>query len=93
MELQHLSIEELIFVVWEGHRGETRLGKPEPKDHCLLCRKQYEYFIDHLWLRWNHDQYEPFGSFINELINTSKFDFMMKHTSTATMDSLKIYFN
>ena len=93
MELQQLSIEELIFMTWEGHRGETRLGKPQSRDHCLGCRKHYDFIIDHLWLRWDHEAFEPFGVFINELINTSKYDLMMNHTSTGTMSALKIYFD
>ena len=93
MAFHQLSIEELIFIAWEGHRGETRLGKPQSRDHCLICRKQYDLVIDLLWLRWQHDAFEPFGSFINELINTSKYDDIMLHTSTETMSQLKIYFN
>ena len=93
MDLQQLSIEELIFMTWEGHRGETRLGKPQSKDHCLQCCEHYESVIDHLWSRWDHGVFESFGVFIYELTKTSKYDFMMNHTSTGTMSALKIYFD
>ena len=64
-DFPHLSIEELIFIVWEAYRGEERWGKPQSVNHCFSCRKEIEWAVDLLWLRWNHDSYEPFGSFIN----------------------------
>ena len=92
MAFHLLSIEELIFIAWEEHRGEERLGMPQSREHCSICRKQIDTVVDLLRLRWRADSYKPFDSFMKELLNTDKYDYMMRHTSTETMHTLEIYY-
>ena len=91
MDLPHLPLYELVWIVWDRYRGGRRWGDPELVDHCPVCAHISECAIDLLWQKWNHRSFIPFGIFVHNLINTDMYDFHMGKVSTEKMKTLVFF--
>ena len=88
--MHHYPIHELIWMVWERHRGGKRWGEAPLKDHCRVCEYITEWVVDLLWEKWEHRSFISFGVFVNKLINTDIYDDYMAKVSTQKMPALRL---
>ena len=91
MDLPHLPLYELVWIVWDRYRGGKRWGDPELVDHCPVCFHISEWAIDLLWQKWNHGSFIPFGIFVHNLINIDMYNFHMGKVSTEKMKTLGFF--
>ena len=90
-DIPHYPVGDLVWIVWDRYRGGKQSDGTALADHCCVCKYVTEWAIDQLWAKWEHDSFMPFGIFINNLINTSMYDYTLGRLNSGELFLLRYF--